>query len=63
MIAHRMQTVRNADMICVIDNGKIAESGTHGELMNANGIYKNMTDEYEKAVNWKFARRKEAASA
>ena len=62
MIAHRMQTVRNADKICVIENGKIAESGTHRELMIMNGIYKKMTDEYEKAVNWKFERR-EAVNA
>lgn len=62
MIAHRMQTVRNADKICVIDNGKIAESGTHRELLIMNGIYKKMTDEYEKAVNWKFERR-EAVNA
>ncbi|MBE5841876.1 MAG: ABC transporter ATP-binding protein [Butyrivibrio sp.] len=62
MIAHRMQTVRNADMICVIDDGKIVEAGDHERLIEMNGYYKKMTDEYERAVNWKFA-RKEAVNA
>jgi len=62
MIAHRMQTVRKADKICVIDNGKIVEAGNHQELLEKNGVYKKMTDEYEKAINWKFA-RKEASNA
>nr|MCR4758381.1 ATP-binding cassette domain-containing protein [Butyrivibrio sp.] len=62
MIAHRMQTVRNADMICVIDDGKIVEAGNHERLIEMNGYYKKMADEYERAVNWKFA-RKEAVNA
>ncbi len=41
-IAHRLTTVRNADMILVLTNEGIAESGTHEELMNAGGIYAGM---------------------
>ncbi len=39
VIAHRLSTVRNADLILVVDKGKIVESGTHSELMNAKGKY------------------------
>ena len=51
MIAHRMNTIKDADKILVLDKGKIAEEGTHDELMNKNGIYKKMWDEYKKSVN------------
>ena len=54
IIAHRMNTIKDADKIIVLDNGKIAEEGTHDELMNKNGIYKKMWDEYKKSVDWKI---------
>ncbi|XP_057672650.1 multidrug resistance protein homolog 49-like isoform X3 [Diorhabda carinulata] len=38
-IAHRLTTIQDADLICVVDNGAIVESGTHKELLNINGIY------------------------
>ena len=57
MIAHRMQTVQDADMICVIDNGKVIEKGNHAELMKLSGTYKSMVDEYDKAVSWKISRK------
>lgn len=44
MIAHRLGTVRNADRIIVLDSGAIVESGTHGELLAANGLYRNLHD-------------------
>ncbi|MBE0664080.1 MAG: ABC transporter ATP-binding protein [Bacteroidales bacterium] len=39
VIAHRLSTVVNADLICVMHEGKIVEKGTHKDLMNQNGIY------------------------
>ena len=54
MIAHRLTTVQDADKILVIDKGKIAEQGTHSELIAENGIYNSMWDEYQKAVAWTF---------
>ena len=44
VIAHRISTVRNADRIFVIDDGRIAESGTHEELFRLNGIYRKLYD-------------------
>ena len=43
-IAHRLNTIENADCIYVVDNGVIAESGTHDELIAGNGIYKRLYD-------------------
>lgn len=42
VIAHRLSTIRHADKIAVINEGKVAELGTHEELMEKNGIYANM---------------------
>ena len=39
VIAHRLSTVRRADCILVLDKGRITESGTHAELLKANGFY------------------------
>ena len=42
VIAHRLSTIENADKILVLDDGAVAESGTHAELLNSEGIYKNL---------------------
>ncbi len=42
VVAHRLHTIAGADQILVIDDGKIAERGTHAELMSADGIYRDM---------------------
>lgn len=52
MIAHRLTSVQNVDEILVINNGKIAEQGTHNELLAQNGIYKKMWNEYQKSIEW-----------
>ena len=44
VIAHRLNTIRDADNIIVIKEGNIAEQGTHNELIALNGIYKNMVE-------------------
>ena len=42
VIAHRLTTIENADKILVLDNGSVAESGTHSELIDHDGIYKGL---------------------
>lgn len=53
MIAHRLKTVRNADQI-VVDSGKIAQLGTHTQLMQEGGIYKNFVNARQRAAGWKI---------
>ena len=53
MIAHRLSTVVNSDCIYVLKEGSICEHGTHSELMEKNGLYRQMFDEYNRSVNWK----------
>lgn len=52
MIAHRLTSVQDVDSILVINNGQIAEQGTHDELISQQGIYTNMWNEYKQSVKW-----------
>ena len=53
MIAHRLSSVVNADKICVIEEGKIAEEGTHKELLARKGLYASMWNNFQKGIEWK----------
>lgn len=55
MIAHRLTTVMDADKILVINDGKIAEEGTHEELLAKGGLYHAMWNEYQKSIAWKIS--------
>ena len=52
MIAHRLSSITDADNILVIDKGKIAEQGTHANLLGKQGIYYHMWYEYQQSVRW-----------
>ncbi len=60
MIAHRLSTVVGADKIIVLDEGKVVEQGSHGELTAAGGLYARMWNDYNQAVQWKITSEKEA---
>ncbi len=53
MIAHRLSTVRNVDKIYVVENGRIVEEGTHSNLVENEGLYSKMWDEFNRSIQWK----------
>lgn len=53
MIAHRLSTVVNADRIYVMNDGECVESGTHAQLMQENGLYRRLFEEYSRSIEWK----------
>lgn len=59
MIAHRLSTVVNADKIIVLKDGKIIEEGRHKELLNKEGLYHKMWNDYNQSVKWKITSGKE----
>ncbi|MFI3214227.1 MAG: ABC transporter ATP-binding protein, partial [Eubacteriales bacterium] len=54
MIAHRLKTVKSADNIIVLENGKIIETGKHDELLKNGSTYANFVNMREKAIGWKL---------
>ena len=56
-IAHRLATIENADQILVVDDGRIAERGTHAELMRQDGVYRRFIEIREKAEGWRIAEK------
>lgn len=54
-IAHRLATIENADQILVVEDGHIAEQGTHTELMKQDGVYRRFIEIREKAEGWRIA--------
>lgn len=56
MIAHRLTTVVNADRIYVLQGGRVAESGTHAELLGKKGVYASMWNDYRTSVKWNVAK-------
>lgn len=58
MIAHRLQTITNANQILVLQKGKIVEQGAHDKLMQMKGVYERMYQEYERSISWKIGGHK-----
>lgn len=54
-IAHRMTTVRNADQILVMDDGRIVQKGTHSQLVSQEGIYKRFLMVREQSIGWQLS--------
>ena len=60
MIAHRLSSITDADCMYVLQDGEIAESGTHSKLIEKNGIFTNMWKNYSEAAEWKIAKEVKA---
>ena len=56
MIDHRLKTVRAANQIIVIHNGRIVQSGTHTQLIKKSGIYADFIGICKKAIGWKLSK-------
>jgi len=54
IIAHRLTSIQNVDKILVMNQGKIVETGTHSKLLEKNGLYASMWEEYQQSVAWKL---------
>lgn len=63
MIAHRLTTVAGADRIVVLDGGRVAEQGSHAELLAAHGLYARMWADYETALSWRLGNGQDVAGA
>ncbi len=63
VVAHRLSTIRDAHQIVVLDKGKVAEVGTHDELVATNGVYRGLWLKFEEAQSWGLRRTGEASDA
>ena len=54
-IAHRLNTVKTADQIIVLDGGRIVQKGRHGQLMEGEGLYRSFIELRKAAVGWTIA--------
>ena len=57
MIAHRLKTVRNAEKILVLNDGKIAQEGRHEDLIKESGIYADFVNGRKEAIGWKLGKQ------
>lgn len=60
LIAHRLSTVVGADSICVLQNGRICESGSYDALLKQNGLFSRMWQDYQTSVAWRVAKEAQA---
>ncbi|WP_342379783.1 ABC transporter ATP-binding protein/permease [Myxococcus stipitatus] len=63
VIAHRLRTVRRAHQIVVLDQGRLAERGTHDELLKRDGLYASLWREQERAKGWHLGTREKGPVA
>ena len=56
MIAHRLKTVKNAEKIIVLDEGKVVQEGKHDDLIQKSGIYSNFINSRKEAIGWKIGK-------
>lgn len=61
MIAHRLKTVEHADQILVLEQGRIVQSGTHRELADRPGLYREFLDARRMAAGWKLGETSQTA--
>ena len=54
MIAHRLYSIQDADMIFVLENGRLKESGTHKDLLQKHGLYAHLWDIQNETESWRM---------
>jgi len=63
VVAHRLSTIRDADVICVMKDGHIAEKGTHQELLQADGQYKQLISRQLQNAGGSASKKRERETA